>query len=510
MSMAESVTTDGLRMIGIRKSFAGVEVLHGVDFEVTKGEVHALVGENGAGKSTLMKILAGDLVADEGNTSLSLVGNQVNFRSPSAARAAGITMIYQELSYIPQLSVAENLFLGRIPRNRWGLVDRRRLVSEARKLLKDAKVSIDPTATISKLSLASRQIVEIVRAISQNARVIIMDEPTSSLTTDEVQNLFRIIQDLKSAGVSVIYISHHLDEVFATADRVTVLRDGNTVSTSMISEVTHERLVLDMVGAQVADRQRRSAKTSTIRPGAARLSVEHLGVEGGFDDVSFEVSSGEIVSLYGLVSSGQERVARTIYGLEKQYTGTLKLDGKVISVHSPGAAIRFGIGFVPADRKVEGIVPLRDVRENITYPSLLSLSHFGVLDLGAEVSLVAKVAENLRIKSAPHQPIGSLSGGNQQKGVVARWFAHDVKVLVLMEPTRGVDVRAKSEIHDLVRDAATSGVAVLVVSSDLAEVVDLSDRVVVLKRGRVIETIDTSSTSESEILMSAASGKRSI
>jgi ribose transport system ATP-binding protein len=504
MAMQELALSDSLRMGGIRKTFAGVEVLHGVDFEVRKGEVHALVGENGAGKSTLMKILAGDLVADEGI--ISLVGNQVNFRSPSDAQAAGIAMIYQELSYVPELSVAENLFLGRIPRNRFGLVDWRWLTKESERFLKEAHVSIDPTAIVSKLSLASRQIIEIVRAISRDARVIVMDEPTSSLTIDEVQNLFRVIQELKGTGVSVIYISHHLDEVFATADRVTVLRDGLSVSTSNVAEVTHESLVTDMIGMQVTHR---ASRAPTSRSSEVMLSVQELSVSGGFDDVSFDIAKGEIVSLYGLVGSGQERLARTLYGLEKRYSGVVTIDGRRVTIHSPGEAIRRGIGFVPADRKVEGIVPLRDVKENVTYPSLPSLSHFGILDLGAEANLARKFTDRLRIKAAPHQLIGSLSGGNQQKAVVARWLAHGVKVLILMEPTRGVDVRAKSEIHDLIREVAADGVGVLVVSSDLVEVVELSDRIIVMKRGRIVQTCDAVNTSENEVLMFAASGRKS-
>jgi ABC-type sugar transport system ATPase subunit len=498
--VAPSSQTAQVEMRGIRKSYSGVEVLHGVDLTVTRGEVHALVGENGAGKSTLMKILSGDVLPDSGAVVLSTA--RVSFRSPHDAQAAGISMIQQELSYVGTLSVAENLVLGRLPTRAPGILDRRAMVGHARSLISRAGLDIDVTRKMSTLSQIEKQLVEILKATDRQARLIVMDEPTSSLTSTEVRLLFGIIRQLRAGDVSVIYISHHLDEIFSIADRVTVLRDGNWISTRPVGEVTHDSLVREMVGGVVEASRRDSAPAN----GPPVCKLTSLTLPGGVSDVSLELRPGEVYALYGLLGAGQERVARALYGLEPDYEGIIEMSGRAVNLRAPRKAIANGVGFVPSDRKAEGIVPQRPVRDNITYPSLKSLSTLGVLRLRAERAVVGRVLSRLRVRGAESQRVGSLSGGNQQKVVVSRWFAHDVRLLVMVDPTRGVDVRAKAEIHRLVGELAGSGVAVLVVSSDLPEIVAIADRVGVVRRGRLVGEYDGSATTAEEVLSVAAGG----
>jgi ABC-type sugar transport system ATPase subunit len=355
---------------------------------------------------------------------------------------------------------------------------------------------------MDSLSSSERQLVEILRALNRNARLVIMDEPTSSLTGPEVQLLFELIARVRSNGVAVIYISHHLDEIFSVADRVTVLRDGRRVSTTEVAATSHDELVRDMVGGNVE--LGRSGSRSVI--GEVLCSVRDLTVSNAVRGVDLDLRRGEIYALYGLVGAGQERVARALYGLEPDYEGVILLDGRSVHLHSPAQAMAVGIGFVPADRKLEGIVPRRGVRENLTYPSLRDLSRLGLLRLRKEASLASKAIDRLRIKATAGQPLESLSGGNQQKVVVSRWFARAVRLLVLTDPTRGVDVRAKSEIHRFVRELAATGVAVLLVSGDLPEVVSLADRIGVIRRGSLVAELDGRTTSAEEVLTIAAGG----
>ena len=443
--VGQTVTSGYLEMNGITKSFSGVEVLHSVNLSVQSGEVHALVGENGAGKSTLMKILCGDLQPDGG--SIRLGDARATFRSPLDAERAGISMIQQELSYIGALSVAENLSLGHLPKRSLGIVNWNELGARARAQVQAVGVTIDPGRRMDSLSSSERQLVEILRALNRNARLVIMDEPTSSLTGPEVQLLFELIKRVRSNGVAVIYISHHLDEIFSVADRVTVLRDGRRVSTTKVAATSHDELVRDMIGGNVE--LGRSDSRSVI--GEVLCSVRDLTVSNAVRGVDLDLRRGEIYALYGLVGAGQERVARALYGLEPDYEGVILLGGRPVHLHSPAQAMAVGIGFVPSDRKLEGIVPRRGVRENLTYPSLRDLSRLGLLRLRKEARLASKVIDRLRIKGTAGQPLVSLSGGNQQKVVVSRWFARAVRLLVLTDPTRGVDVRAKSEIHRFVR-----------------------------------------------------------
>ena len=485
---------------GVRKSYVGVEVLHGVDFVVATGEVHALVGENGAGKSTLMKILAGDVQADSGT--IAVHGSPVSLRSPHDSQRAGISMIQQELSYVGPLSVAENLVLGRLPTRGYGILDRPAMLAHARSLLKSAGLDIDATSKMYSLSLIEKQLVEILKAIDRDARVIVMDEPTSSLTDSEVKLLFGLIQQLCARGVSVIYISHHLEEVFSIADRVTVLRDGSRISTRPLGEVTHDSLVREMVGGLVEVTRREQP------PGASPLvcKVTSLKVPTGVNGVSFEVHAGEVYALYGLLGAGQEQIARALYGLEPDYEGRIEISGRVVNLRTPRRAIATGVGFVPSDRKIEGLVPRRPIRDNVTYPSLGAISRRGILRLGSERVLVSRVTQRLSVKGLPMQPVASLSGGNQQKVVVSRWLARPVRLLVLIDPTRGVDVRAKAEIHRFIGELAGGGVAVVVVSSDLPEIMTIADRVGVVRRGSLLAEYDGRTTGAEEVLTAAAGG----
>jgi rhamnose transport system ATP-binding protein len=488
-----------LEMRAIRKSFNGVEVLHGVDFSVGAGQVHALVGENGAGKTTLMKILAGDLQADSGEVFLD--GQRRSFRSPGDSQAAGIAMIQQELSYVPALTVAENLFLGRLPCRAPGLVDWRETHRQAQALLDAAKATITATARMDELPMSGRQVVEILRAVNRRARLVVMDEPTSSLTKREVDTLFATIKQVKSSGVAVVYISHHLEEIFSVASTVTVLRDGQRVLTIPVSEATHDRLVREMVGGAVAPARPGTSPSS----GRVLLSVRKLSVSDAVRDVSFELREGEVLGLYGLVGAGQEMVARALFGIVP-YNGALELEGKSLSLKSPRAAIAQGIGFVPSDRKVEGIVPRRPLRDNLSYPSLDRLHRVGFLRQRLEAETVRSVARALQIKAPVEQRVGSVSGGNQQKVVLGRWFARPVKLLVLMDPTRGVDVGVKAQVHLHIRELAEKGIGVLVVSADLPELLEVTDRIVVMRRGSVVTELASRGTSAEEVLAHAAGG----
>lgn len=494
-----------LEMRGIRKSFAGVEVLHGIDLTVESGEVHALVGENGAGKSTLVKILAGDIPADEG--SVLMDGRHVTLRSPQEAQRAGVAMIQQELSYVGAVSVAENLMLGRLPSHGFGFVNRAGLRESAAALLRDAGLRIDPGSRMDLLTMSQRQLIEILRALNRSARLIIMDEPTSSLNRTEVQLLFEFVGRLRSQGVAVIYISHHLDEVFSVADRVSVLRDGLRVATREIGQTSHEELVGAMVGGELESEGALSVARDDFEAGEVVCEVKHLSLEPDVRDVSFTVRAGEIYALYGLVGGGQERIARSLYGLETEHAGLIRIGGRSVDLRSPQRAVAAGIGFVPSDRKSEALVPRRAVRENATYPSLRQLlSRAGVLRLGTESRIVERISKRLRIRGEPRQLVGSLSGGNQQKVVVSRWLVKRARLLVLCDPTRGVDVRAKSEIHTLVREVATSGVAVVVVSADLPEVIALADRIGIVRRGRLLAEREARLTTAEEVLGIAAGG----
>ena len=473
-------------MRGIRKKYPGVVALDGVDLDVRAGEVHVLLGENGAGKSTLMKILSGTQRRDAGT--IRIHAREVVLGSPRDAQAEGIAIIHQELALVPELSAAENIFLGRLPSAR-GFVQRSRMEAEAQMVLQRIGADIDPRRPVGSLSLAQRQLVEIARALSLNARIVIMDEPTSALSERETARLFDIIRALTSRGTAVIYISHRLDEITAIGDRVTVLRDGRHVATQQVATADVRALVRLMTDRATATATATTATATAAAPararGAVRLRVEQLGVRDVVRDVTFDVHAGEIVGLAGLMGAGRTELARAIFGAEP-CTGRILIDGHDVRIDAPRDAITAGIGFVTEDRKREGLLLDRPVRENVVLPILKRLSRGGFVNRAKEHGTATAAVHELQIRTpSVEQHARHLSGGNQQKVVLAKWLATGARILLLDEPTRGVDAGAKQEIHALIAALASRGTAIVLISSELPEVLALSDRVLVMREGRI-------------------------
>ncbi len=493
-----------LQMLGIRKSFAGVEVLHGVDFSVEGGEVVALMGENGAGKSTLMKILGGDYARDGGD--ILLEGAPVQFRSPSQAEAAGVRIIYQELNYAPELSVMENVLLGHLPRRPSPLgfvVDWPEAHRRASQVLGLLKADIDPREKVGALSVGKQQLVEIAKALSHpQTRILVMDEPTAALTSREVQLLFETIQSLQERGVAIIYISHRLDEVEQVAQRVTILRDGVVAGDAPMRQLSRHDIVKMMVGREVESLYPPRKGT----PGEVVLQVAALS-HAGFENVSFEVRAGEIVGLYGLLGAGQMEVVRALFGSPPAASGTITLGGRAVSITSPGQAKRQGLGFVSEDRKVEGLVLGMSVAENLTLGNWSSVSSHGVFAASREAERASHWTQvlGIRARGGAAQAVGTLSGGNQQKVVLARWLEAGARVLLLAEPTRGVDVGARADIYGVLEELREQGLALILVSTDMEEVLALSDRVLVFVRGRITAQFDRASANQEALLAAAAS-----
>lgn len=485
--MKTPVTPDGrrapaggelLRMEGVRKVFPGTVALDRVDFDLRRGEVHVLLGENGAGKSTLIKMLSGAHRPDAGR--ILVDGEPVRIGSAQDAERLGIATIYQEFNLVPGLSVAENIFLGRQPR-RFGLVDRRRMNADAAALLQRVGVDVDPRTPVAELGIARLQMVEIAKALSLDARVLIMDEPTAVLTTGEVDKLFRIVRRLREDGVGVVFITHHLEEIAALGDRVTVLRDGRSVA-EVPAGTDQDELVRLMVGRSIEQQFPRE------RAGAGEplLRVTGLTRRGHFDDVSFEVRAGEVVGLAGLVGAGRTEVARAVFGADPYDSGTVEVLGRRLPRHDVGAALDAGLGLVPEDRKGQGLVLDAPVHENLGLVTLRRATRAGLVDRAGQRRAAGLMAEQLRVRMAgPDQHVRTLSGGNQQKVVIGKWLLADARVLILDEPTRGIDVGAKVEIYQLVNRLTASGHAVLMISSDLPEVLGMSDRVLVMSQGRI-------------------------
>jgi ribose transport system ATP-binding protein len=472
-----------LRMTGIAKAFSGVTVLDGVDFELEANETHALLGGNGAGKSTLMKILEGVYTADGGT--IELDGELVELGSPQAARRHGIAMIFQEFSLVPTLTVAQNVYLTREARTRAGLLDDREVERRTGELLAELGVDIDPHTEVRRLGAASMQLVEIAKALSQDARILIMDEPTASLARSEVDALFRIIERLKERGITIVYITHRLEEVLAVADRVTVLRDGQIVDTRPTSEVDMKALIELIVGRSVEQALGRGDR-GIDRSGTPLLSVRGLSTPTGLEDVDLDLFAGEIVGLAGLMGSGRSEVARAVFGIDPHTAGEIRLRGEPVKIKRPADAIKRGIVLVPEDRRRQGLVLAHSVERNLTLALLRRLSRGGFLDDGEGAGIAERYVESLGIQTRSlATPVRLLSGGNQQKVVLGKWLATEPDVLILDEPTVGVDIGTRSEIVDLIRTLADQGKAVLVISSELAEVLALADRIVVLRDGRV-------------------------
>ncbi|MFO1055409.1 MAG: sugar ABC transporter ATP-binding protein [Dongiaceae bacterium] len=478
-----------LAMRGIGKRFPGVQALTGVDLTVAPGEIHALLGENGAGKSTLLKILAGAQQPDEG--SIALAGRPVAPPDPHAAQRLGIATIYQEFTLAPNMTIAENVFIGREPGPRL-FVGWRRMGEETRAIIRRLGLALDPFAPVRDLSVAEQQMVEIARALSMQSRLIVMDEPTSALSASEVGKLFRIVRELRAQGLSIIFVTHRLDEVMALADRYTVLRDGRQVGSGAVAETSVDGIIRLMVGREVSTLY---AHRAAAAPGAVALRVEGLSRRGTaqdphaavLQDITLEVRRGEILGLAGLVGAGRTELARAIFGADPFAAGRILVDGKPAAIRSPRDAIRYGIGLVPEDRKQQALFLALAVRRNLSIAALDKLRLLRwLVDEAAELAMVERFRRMLNIRMAgPEQLVANLSGGNQQKVVLARWLALRPTVLIVDEPTRGIDVGAKVEVHNLLFELAGSGIAVIAISSELPEVLAISDRIVTMCEGRI-------------------------
>ncbi|MCD7898088.1 MAG: sugar ABC transporter ATP-binding protein [Planctomycetaceae bacterium] len=488
-------------MSGISKRFPGVVALDNVRLSVQPGEVHAVVGENGAGKSTLMKILAGAYEKDGGR--LFLDGNEVDIRGPLHAQELGIAIIYQNLNMVPDLTAAENIFIGRFPR-RGRRIDYRSMNARAATLLSEVGARFSPGSVVGALSLADRQLVAIAKALSFAASVVVMDEPTSSLTPAEVEMLFGIVRKITSAGASVIFISHHMEEIFSITDRVTVLRDGRLVGSWDTRDLTEESLVGHMIGRPVDN----LFPKDNVPSGEKVLEVRGLSAKGLFEDVSFSLRKGEILGIGGLVGSGRTELVKTIFGDIPRSAGSVRVDGREVNIRSPMDAVKAGMALVPEDRGGEGALLDDDVCQNISLPVLRKYFRRGRLDRASERSSATSYIESLRIKTpSPEQRVENLSGGNQQKVVLAKWFETRPKILILDEPTRGIDVGAKAEIYRLISEMAARGVGVLMISSELPELMGLSDRVLVMCRGRLATSMDRDAATSERVMLAAAGGK---
>jgi ABC-type sugar transport system ATPase subunit len=483
-----------LLMEGICKAFGGTQALEEARFDLRAGEVHVLMGENGAGKSTLIKILAGAYRADRGQ--IYLDGKPVEITGPLDAQRLGIRVIYQEFNLIPGLTVAENLFLGEPP-VRSGLVDRRAMRAAAQEALTRLGVSIDPARQVKYLSVAEQQMVEIARAVAHQVRILVLDEPTAALTQREAERLFDTIADLKRRGVGLIFISHRLDEVYRLADRITVMRDGRYVGTWEAGELPPDQLIRHMVG-----RELKEIFPKVEAPiGETLLSVRGLSLPGKFADVSFDVRRGEIVGLTGLMGAGRTEVVRTLFGAERKSAGEVYFEGRKVEIQSPSDAIALGWGLVPEDRKRQGIVPYMPVRGNILLTVASRLTRFGLLGPSRTGRVVDEFIQRLRVVTdSPQKKVVYLSGGNQQKVVLARWLATGPRLLILDEPTRGIDVGAKAEIHRLMGEYVRQGNAILMVSSELPEVLSMCDRVLVMHEGRLVRSFERGEATQEAVM----------
>jgi rhamnose transport system ATP-binding protein len=496
-----SESQERLRLDKATKSFGAVRALIDGSIRLYPGEAHALLGENGAGKSTLVKILAGVHQPDSG--ALIIDGNQVVFSGPAASRAAGVSIIYQEPTLFPDLSVAENIFMGRQPLARGRRIDRTEMQKDAKAVFARLGVELNPARPARGLSVADQQIVEIAKAISFSANVIVMDEPTAALSSVEVDRLFDVVRTLRGEGAAVLFISHRLEEAFSICQRVTIMRDGRFVLEAPIKDLTIDDIIRSMVGRDI---DTLFPKTETS-PGQAVLEVEGLSREGVFDDVSLEVRRGEIVALAGLVGAGRSEVARAIFGIDRRDAGSVKVNGRTLGSGSPREAMSAGVAFVPEDRRQQGLVMDLGIDHNVALASLGRLRKHGVIRRSSERDLATTWGAKLQLKfGRMKNPVSTLSGGNQQKVVLAKWLARHPAVLIVDEPTRGIDIGTKAEVHRLLDQLASDGVGVLMISSELPEVLGMADRVLVLREGRLVAELDRADADEASI-MRAATGQ---
>jgi rhamnose transport system ATP-binding protein len=487
-----------IELVGITKQFGAVQALRGVDLNLYPGEVHALVGENGAGKSTLVKILAGIHRPDAG--SIKIDGQAVELHNPAQARNIGIAVIHQEPTLFPDLNVAENVFMGRHPRDRFGRVDWKRMYQEVEHLLASLDVRLNVYTPVQGLSVADQQLVEIAKALSLDSRVLIMDEPTAALSAHEVQELFAIARQLRERGVAILFVSHRLEEIFDLADRVTVFRDGARVATAPIVELTTEEIIRQMVGRSLEALYPKSK----VEAGEEVLDVQHLTRKGTFEDISFQVRRGEILGFAGLVGAGRTEVARVIFGIDRADAGEIRIGGKPARIHSPKAAMKYGIAYVPEDRHQHGLIMDFSITRNMTLPILRQASVLGLMNQRREREVAQDYSRQLQVRSAGiDQLVRALSGGNQQKVVLAKWLITHPSVLILDEPTRGIDVGSKAEVHRIISELAGKGLAIILISSDLPEVLAMADRVLVMHEGRITAEFAHAEVDQEKVMFAA-------
>ena len=486
-------------MRGIVKLFPGVRALKGVELDLRPGEVHALLGENGAGKSTLIKVLGGAHRPDEG--SIEIDGQPVEITSPAESQRAGVGIIYQEFNLVPAMTARENIFLGQ-EGSHIGILPVREERRKARELFERLGVDLDPESLVRRLTVAQQQVVEIAKALLLESRIIVMDEPSAALSPREVEGLFRIIRELKSQGIGIVYVSHRLDEIFEICDRATIYRDGEHIATRPIAELTRESIIELMVGRKLENEFPHRQTSTETRTSGGGLVVLNLNRGSEVRDVSFNVRRGEIVALTGLVGAGRTETVRLIFGADQRDSGSVKLDGRELAIRSPRDAIRAGICLLTEDRKHQGLVLNRSVLENFGLPNLLSFSSGGLINRRRERAAFDRYVDQLRIRvSGPDQRAANLSGGNQQKVVLAKWLERNAEVVIFDEPTRGIDVGAKYEIYLLMQQLAADGKAVLMISSELPEVLGMADRIIVMHEGRVTgEITDVESATQEDIM----------
>jgi ribose transport system ATP-binding protein len=490
-----------LEVQNVSKNFPGVKALDNVSFDLRRGEVHALVGENGAGKTTLMKILSGVYRADQGT--IRYKGKEVTFRDVTESRKAGIGIIYQELNLVPHLTVAANIFIGREPLTRFGTLDEKKMNAAAVAILSRLNVHLDPKITLKKLPVSKQQMVEIAKALSIDSEVLIMDEPTSALTDSEIDELFSVIHTLRDRGVAIIYISHRLEELKHIVDRITIFRDGHSISTDDYSAIGMTEIVNRMVGRKIENLFPPKCNVPTAEK---LLEVCHLGRKGILHDISFDLRRGEILGMAGLMGAGRTELGRAIFGADPISSGEVIMNGRKLSIHSPSDGIRAGIGYLSENRKEEGLAVKMRLAENVTMANVEAVSpRFGVLSSALERGAAQRYVKELGIRTPSlTQIVNSLSGGNQQKVVVAKWLFCDPKILIFDEPTRGIDVGTKYAIYELIGTLASEGIGIIMISSDLPEILGLTDRILVLHEGELAATLITAETTQEEVLKYAA------
>ncbi|MBU9743006.1 sugar ABC transporter ATP-binding protein [Lachnospiraceae bacterium ASD3451] len=484
-----------LELKDVVKTFGGVQALKGVSFQLKPGEIHALMGENGAGKSTFIKVITGVHQPDSGT--MLLEGEQVTFRSPLESARMGIAAIYQHVTAFPDLTVTENIFMGQEIKNKMGFYNWKLMNQKAKELIAPLSPTLDVRKPMSALSVAEQQLVEIAKALSRNARIMIMDEPTASLTNHECEELYRITENLRDQGVSIIFITHKFEDMYRLASRVTVFRDAEYIGCWDVDQITNHDLISKMVGREL--NQMYPEKTAQI--GQVVFEVEGISKEGYFKDVSFDVRQGEIVALTGLVGAGRTEVCQSIFGIMPPDTGSLKLNGQTIHVRSPKDAFRFGIGMLPEDRQIQGLINELPIYQNVTSAAMDKFQKYGIINVEQEKEAALGFCQKIQLKAESIQaPPSSLSGGNQQKVVFAKLLNCDLKVLILDEPTKGIDVGAKSSIYEIMNELASGGYAIIMVSSEMPEVLGMADRIVVMKAGRVTGTFDKGEATQEMIL----------